>query len=65
MGHKAHSLAWLSSRRYVTLLINKADLDNAAGCSCIHGQLGNRFVHDIFVEWASNMKNLVLFIERG
>lgn len=29
------------------------------------GSLEVGFSHDIFVEWAADMKNLVLFTERG
>ncbi|MED6157866.1 hypothetical protein PIB30_027395 [Stylosanthes scabra] len=55
--------------KYVTLLINKADLDNAPdGPKVVLASVASLetcFSHVIFVEWASDMKNLELFTERG
>ncbi|KAI9160425.1 hypothetical protein LWI28_007987 [Acer negundo] len=53
----------------VTLLINKSELDNAPdGPKVVLASMASLeagFSHDIFVEWASEVKNLVLFTERG
>ncbi|XP_037491492.1 cleavage and polyadenylation specificity factor subunit 2 isoform X2 [Jatropha curcas] len=53
----------------VTLLINKTELDNAAnGPKVVLASMASLeagFSHDIFVEWAADVKNLVLFTERG
>ncbi|KAK2653889.1 hypothetical protein Ddye_013745 [Dipteronia dyeriana] len=55
--------------KYVTLLINKSELDNAPdGPKVVLASMASLeagFSHDIFVEWASEVKNLVLFTERG
>ncbi|KAJ0098851.1 hypothetical protein Patl1_20140 [Pistacia atlantica] len=54
---------------HVTLLINKSELDNAPdGPKVVLASMASLeagFSHDIFVEWASDVKNLVLFTERG
>ncbi|KAL5170313.1 Cleavage and polyadenylation specificity factor subunit 2 [Glycine soja] len=54
---------------YVTLLINKTELDNAPdGPKVVLASMASLeagFSHDIFVEWANDVKNLVLFTERG
>ncbi|CAI0458990.1 unnamed protein product [Linum tenue] len=53
----------------VKLLINKMDLDNAPiGPKVVLASMASLeagFSHDIFVEWASDVRNLVLFTERG
>ncbi|XP_059667087.1 cleavage and polyadenylation specificity factor subunit 2 [Cornus florida] len=55
--------------KYVTLLINMSDLEKVPDgpkiilASMASLELG--FSHDIFVEWAADGKNLVLFTERG
>lgn len=53
----------------VTLLINKTELDNAPeGPKVVLASMASLeagFSHDIFVEWANDVKNLVLFTERG
>ncbi|KAL2334722.1 hypothetical protein Fmac_015935 [Flemingia macrophylla] len=55
--------------KYVTLLINKTELDNAPeGPKVVLASMASLeagFSHDIFVEWANDVKNLVLFTERG
>ncbi|KAL3524286.1 hypothetical protein ACH5RR_017120 [Cinchona calisaya] len=55
--------------RHVRLLINKSDLENVPdGPKVVLASMGSLevgFSHDIFVEWASDIKNLVLFTERG
>lgn len=55
--------------KHVTLLINKSELDNAPDGPKVvlasKASLEVGFSHDIFVEWASDPKNLVLFTERG
>ncbi|KAK1581082.1 hypothetical protein Q3G72_002944 [Acer saccharum] len=55
--------------KHVTLLINKSELDNAPdGPKVVLASMASLeagFSHDIFVEWASEVKNLVLFTERG
>lgn len=55
--------------KHVTLLINKSELDNAPdGPKLVLASMASLeagFSHDIFVEWASDVKNLVLFTERG
>ncbi|KAL5744627.1 hypothetical protein ACOSQ2_027743 [Xanthoceras sorbifolium] len=54
---------------HITLLINKSELDNAPdGPKVVLASMASLeagFSHDIFVEWASDVKNLVLFTERG
>ncbi|KAF1897485.1 hypothetical protein Lal_00035191 [Lupinus albus] len=54
---------------YVTLLTNKTELDNAPdGPKVVIASMASLeagFSHDIFVEWANDVKNLVLFTERG
>ncbi|KAK2421118.1 cleavage and polyadenylation specificity factor 73-I [Trifolium repens] len=53
----------------ITLLVNKADLDNAPdGPKVVLASMASLeagFSHDIFVEWGNDVKNLVLFTERG
>lgn len=55
--------------RHVTLLINKSDLDNVPeGPKVVLASMASLeagFSHDIFVEWAADSRNLVLFTERG
>ncbi|XP_030475176.2 cleavage and polyadenylation specificity factor subunit 2 isoform X2 [Syzygium oleosum] len=55
--------------KHVSLLINKNDLDNApAGPKVVLASMASLeagFAHDIFVEWATDTKNLILFTERG
>ncbi|XP_044507077.1 cleavage and polyadenylation specificity factor subunit 2 [Mangifera indica] len=55
--------------KHVTLLINKSELDKAPdGPKVVLASMASLeagFSHDIFVEWASDAKNLVLFTERG
>ncbi|KAJ1694426.1 hypothetical protein LUZ63_011124 [Rhynchospora breviuscula] len=55
--------------KYVTLIINKSDLENYAGVPKVvltsMASLEVGFSHDIFVELATDAKNLVLFTERG
>ncbi|CAN0870517.1 Cleavage and polyadenylation specificity factor subunit 2 [Linum grandiflorum] len=55
--------------KHVKLLISKMDLDNAPnGPKVVLASMASLeagFSHDIFVEWASDARNLVLFTERG
>ncbi|KAH7538031.1 cleavage and polyadenylation specificity factor subunit 2 isoform X1 [Ziziphus jujuba] len=55
--------------KHVTLLVNKSELDNAPeGPKVVLASMASLeagFSHDIFVEWATDAKNLVLFTERG
>ncbi|OAY60627.1 cleavage and polyadenylation specificity factor subunit 2 isoform X2 [Manihot esculenta] len=55
--------------KHVTLLINKSELDNAPnGPKVVLASMASLeagFSHDIFVEWAADAKNQVLFTERG
>ncbi|XP_065876107.1 cleavage and polyadenylation specificity factor subunit 2 isoform X2 [Euphorbia lathyris] len=55
--------------KHLTLLINKSELDNApTGPKIVLASMASLeagFSHDIFVEWAADPKNLVLFTERG
>ncbi|CAI9092242.1 OLC1v1027434C1 [Oldenlandia corymbosa var. corymbosa] len=55
--------------RHVKLLINKSELENVPlGPKVVFASLGSLeigFSHDLFVEWASDPSNLVLFTERG
>ncbi|XP_010255376.1 PREDICTED: cleavage and polyadenylation specificity factor subunit 2 [Nelumbo nucifera] len=55
--------------KHVTLLINKSELEKVPDGPKIvlvsMASLEVGFSHDIFVEWASDAKNLVLFTERG
>ncbi|WCJ30781.1 Cleavage and polyadenylation specificity factor subunit 2 [Euphorbia peplus] len=55
--------------KHLTLLINKTELDNApSGPKIVLASMASLeagFSHDIFVEWAADPKNLVLFTERG
>ncbi|XP_062000164.1 cleavage and polyadenylation specificity factor subunit 2 isoform X2 [Rosa rugosa] len=53
----------------VKLLVNKSELDNAPeGPKVVLASMASLeagFSHDIFVEWATDAKNLVLFTERA
>ncbi|XP_024982399.1 cleavage and polyadenylation specificity factor subunit 2 isoform X3 [Cynara cardunculus var. scolymus] len=55
--------------KHVTLLINKNELENAPeGPKIVLASMASLevgFSHDIFVEWAADSRNLVLFTERG
>lgn len=55
--------------RHVTLLINKTDLDNAPpGPKVVLASMASLeagFAREIFVEWANDPRNLVLFTETG
>ncbi|KAJ6425018.1 hypothetical protein OIU84_025731 [Salix udensis] len=55
--------------KHVTLLIGKEELDNAStGPKVVLASVASLeagFSHDIFAEWAADVKNLVLFTERG
>ncbi|KAL0452491.1 UNVERIFIED_CONTAM: Cleavage and polyadenylation specificity factor subunit [Sesamum latifolium] len=55
--------------KHVTLLINKSELEKIPdGPKVVLASMGSLevgFSHDIFVEWAADTKNLVLFTERG
>lgn len=55
--------------KHVTLLINKSELENIPdGPKIVLASMASLevgFSHDIFVEWAADVKNLVLFTERG
>lgn len=55
--------------KHVTLLINKTELENIPeGPKIVLASMASLevgFSHDIFVEWAADSRNLVLFTERG
>ncbi|KAJ8748317.1 hypothetical protein K2173_001736 [Erythroxylum novogranatense] len=55
--------------KHVNLLINKSELDAVPiGPKVVLASMASLeagFSHDIFVEWAADAKNLVLFTERG
>uniref|UniRef100_A0A5B7BRU1 Cleavage and polyadenylation specificity factor subunit 2 n=1 Tax=Davidia involucrata TaxID=16924 RepID=A0A5B7BRU1_DAVIN len=55
--------------RHVTLLINESELEKVPdGPKIVLASMASLeagFSHDIFVEWAADVKNLVLFTERG
>ncbi|CAA3000135.1 cleavage and polyadenylation specificity factor subunit 2 [Olea europaea subsp. europaea] len=54
--------------KHVTLLINNSELEKVAGPKIVLASMASLeagFSHDIFVEWAADTKNLVLFTERG
>ncbi|KAJ4706015.1 Cleavage and polyadenylation specificity factor subunit 2 [Melia azedarach] len=55
--------------KHVALLINKSELDNTPdGPKVVLASMASLeagFSHDIFVDWASDVKNLVLFTDRG
>ncbi|XP_057952872.1 cleavage and polyadenylation specificity factor subunit 2 isoform X2 [Malania oleifera] len=55
--------------KHVTLLINKGELEKVPdGPKIVLASMASLevgFSHDIFVEWATDVKNLVLFTERG
>ncbi|XP_047334681.1 cleavage and polyadenylation specificity factor subunit 2 [Impatiens glandulifera] len=55
--------------RHVTLIVNKGELEKLPdGPKIVLASMASLeagFSHDIFVEWAADVKNLVLFTERG
>ncbi|XP_057774360.1 cleavage and polyadenylation specificity factor subunit 2 isoform X2 [Salvia miltiorrhiza] len=55
--------------KHVTLLISKSELEKVPdGPKIVFASMASLevgFSHDIFVEWAADSKNLVLFTERG
>eukprot|EP00262_Sarcandra_glabra_P011101 TRINITY_DN26812_c0_g1_i1.p1 TRINITY_DN26812_c0_g1~~TRINITY_DN26812_c0_g1_i1.p1 ORF type:complete len:739 (+),score=139.59 TRINITY_DN26812_c0_g1_i1:133-2349(+) len=54
--------------KHVTLIINKNELEKMPGPKVVlvsMASLEMGFSHDIFVEWATEVRNLVLFTERG
>lgn len=55
--------------KHVTLLLNKSELETVPeGPKIVLASMGSLEAgssHDIFVEWANDVKNLVLFTERG
>ncbi|KAK4480742.1 hypothetical protein RD792_013824 [Penstemon davidsonii] len=55
--------------KHVTLLISKSELEKVSdGPKIVLSSMGSLeagFSHDIFVEWAADVRNLVLFTERG
>ncbi|KAI3939514.1 hypothetical protein MKW92_034065 [Papaver armeniacum] len=55
--------------KHVTLMINKSELDKVPeGPKVVLASMASLEVgssHDIFAEWATDVKNLVLFTERG
>ncbi|XP_062120405.1 cleavage and polyadenylation specificity factor subunit 2 [Humulus lupulus] len=55
--------------KHVTLLVNKNELDNAPdGPKVVLASMASLeagFSHDIFVDWANDARNLMLFTERG
>ncbi|XP_073020033.1 cleavage and polyadenylation specificity factor subunit 2 isoform X1 [Primulina eburnea] len=55
--------------KHVTLLISKSELESVPdGPKIVLASMASLeagFSHDIFVEWAADVKNLVLFTERG
>ncbi|KAK9292750.1 hypothetical protein L1049_020730 [Liquidambar formosana] len=55
--------------KHVTLIISKSELENVPNGPKIvlasMASLEAGFSHDIFAEWATDVKNLVLFTERG
>ncbi|KAI4351721.1 hypothetical protein L6164_006048 [Bauhinia variegata] len=55
--------------KHVTLITNKNELDNAPdGPKVVLASMASLeagFSHDIFVDWANDARNLVLFTERG
>ncbi|GKV31150.1 hypothetical protein SLEP1_g39882 [Rubroshorea leprosula] len=55
--------------KHVTLLISKSELDKAPDAPKVvlasMASLEAGFSHDIFAEWATDPRNLVLFTERG
>lgn len=55
--------------KHVTLLLNKSELETVPeGPKIVLASMGSLEAgssHDIFVEWANDAKNLVLFTERG
>ncbi|KAF3674896.1 Cleavage and polyadenylation specificity factor subunit 2, partial [Capsicum annuum] len=54
--------------RKIKLLINKSALEEAPGPKVVMASMASLeagFSHDLFVEWAADPKNLVMFTERG
>lgn len=54
--------------KHVTLLINNSELEKVTGPKIVLASMASLeagFSHDLFVEWAADTKNLVLFTERG
>ncbi|KAL1810539.1 hypothetical protein DCAR_0730244 [Daucus carota subsp. sativus] len=55
--------------KHVKLLISKAELENVPdGPKVVLSSMASLeagFAHDIFIEWAADAKNLILFTERG
>ncbi|CAN4085894.1 unnamed protein product [Withania somnifera] len=54
--------------RKIKLVINKSALEEAPGPKVVMASMASLeagFSHDLFVEWAADPKNLVLFSERG
>lgn len=55
--------------KHVTLLVNKSELEKVPdGPKIVLASMASLeagFSHDIFVEWATDPKNLILFTERG
>ncbi|XP_049348721.1 cleavage and polyadenylation specificity factor subunit 2 isoform X1 [Solanum verrucosum] len=54
--------------RKIKLVINKSALEEAPGPKVVMASMASLeagFSHDLFVEWAADPKNLVMFTERG
>ncbi|XP_059304797.1 cleavage and polyadenylation specificity factor subunit 2 [Lycium ferocissimum] len=54
--------------RKIKLVTNKSDLEEAPGPKVVMASMASLeagFSHDLFVEWAADPKNLVMFTERG
>ncbi|KAH0688208.1 hypothetical protein KY284_018761 [Solanum tuberosum] len=54
--------------RKIKLVINKSALEEAPGSKVVMASMASLeagFSHDLFVEWAADPKNLVMFTERG
>ncbi|XP_009605984.2 cleavage and polyadenylation specificity factor subunit 2 isoform X2 [Nicotiana tomentosiformis] len=54
--------------RKIKLVINKSGLEEVPGPKVVMASMASLeagYAHDIFVEWAADPKNLVLFTERG
>ncbi|KAJ8554425.1 hypothetical protein K7X08_025103 [Anisodus acutangulus] len=54
--------------RKIKLVINKSALEEAPGPKVVMASMASLeagFPHDLFVEWAADPKNLVMFTERG
>ncbi|KAH0721772.1 hypothetical protein KY290_006344 [Solanum tuberosum] len=57
-----------SAHRKIKLVINKSALEEAPGSKVVMASMASLeagFSHDLFVEWAADPKNLVMFTERG